>query len=307
LYASSVFAEKAAMGAAFADDAGATSPQHQWIDNKHKRDFEARVQSIEALILAFRSVATETGNADQISVIESNVVLEIQQAQKHYDSEDYTTGRNILDRAYAIVKIAILKIRDGTTLVMNRSADEQYEIEARKSRGLLDYENRAQSIDALIAAYNRVAEEKDQQGQASVVEGNIADIVARATKHYEAGDYTAGLTLLKDAYALIKEALAALRDGDTLVRSLNFANKEEEYQYYVTKTHSQKTAIRILQKISANPARTARMNGLLRTAQTMLDEASALAAENKHEAAVPIMDKVLTRLQSGLMMALSSR
>lgn len=288
-------------------DAGTNTAQPQWLDDKHKRDFESRAQSIDALLLAFRSAAQEAGNGDHIGTVERELAQQLAKAQQQYERGDYAAGRETLDQAYAMVKSALVEVRDGDTVVSGRRSDDQYEVKAGEPKAQLGYEERIESIETLMAAYRRVAEEKGELGRASLVEDNVAAMVAKAETHVEAGDYGAGLPLLNDAYVVVKESLAALRDGDTLVRSLNFANKQEEYQYYVAKTNSQITALRILQQNGADSSKAARLKNLLASVQSKLDHAGALAAENDHEEAVSIMDDVLTRLQSGLMMFFSSR
>lgn len=307
LYLVNASAETAESGSSRGDEEVVKSTQQTGIDSNQQRDFETRSQNIEALLLAYRRIASETGNTDEFNVIESQVGLDIQQAKKNYQSKNYSTGRNILERVYAVLKTAIIQLRGGSTLINSRSADEQYDIKTTRPKYLREYERLNNSIDTLIVAYKRVSVEKGQQEQASILDGNITIIKARADKHFESGDYSTGNDLLNGAYTLIKEALISLRDGDTLVQSLNFANKQEEYQYYVRKTHSQKTAIQILLKISNDASKNALLNSILGSTQNMLDEASSLAAENKYDAAIPIMDQVFTRLQSGLMMSLSSR
>lgn len=282
-----------------------SSPQQRQND-KHIENFQSKSRSIDSLMSAFRSAATETGNSDQIKVIEDQVEQQRIQAQSYLDKEEYPTGIVTLDQAYNTVKNAIIQLRDGSTVVKNRNPKDQYEIKHGVSKGESDYEHRAQSIQALISAFHRVSEEKGQKDEALVLESKIDIIVKKADKIYASGDQASGLYQLNSAYTLIKEALSALRDGDTLVSSLNFANKKEEYDYYFTKTSSQKTALLILQSLNPDNRKTS-LDKVLITSQALLDEASKLAADNRFEEAVPIMDKVLTRLQSGLMMAFSMR
>lgn len=284
-----------------------TSDQPSWLDDKQRNDYLTRTRSVEALTQAFRSIVRETGDSSKIQRLEAELTPVMEQADKLYKKEDYVAARHRLDQAYAMAKNAIMTIREGDTLQNRRDADHQYAIAQSEPKDQQDFDHRAHSIDALITSYQRVAEEKDQREQAIVMERNIGQIVNKAKKQQQTGDFHSAMTLLNDAYSLTKEALVTLRDGDTLVQSLNFSNAQEEYQYYINKTESQKSAIGILQKLSADPSRAASMHGLLKAAQALIDEAGILAAQNRHEAAIPIMDKALSRLQSGLMMALSSR
>lgn len=274
-------------------------------NSKHQKDFESRSLNVNTLIHAYRNIALETGNIQQAKTFENKIIADILRAETQYQNNNPSAGRNTLDQAYAQVKNAIVQLRNGQTMVKRRSANEQYEIKAPNPDLLTDREKLTNNIDTLMTAFKRVSEEKGQQAQANVLEGNIITLKNKAKKHYESGNDDSGQNLLNGAYILIKEAVTTLRDGDTLIQSLNFANKKEEYQYYLRKIISQKTAIEFLQQLNTTPAKDRMLNNLVKTSENKLVQASALADKNDYEAALPIMDKIFSRLQSGLMMSLA--
>ena len=282
------------------------SIQQLQIHGKQKQGFEARSKSIEALLNAYRNIAAQGVPADQAKLIEEKVTGEINQARSYFQIGNYSEGNHALNRAYSTVRAAIIALRDGATLTKNRGAEERYGFRPTQPRQLRDSDRLNQSIDALLAAYKRVSEEKGFTEQALVMDRSISALRDSAGSHYQSGEHGVGYQRLVDAYTLIKEALASLRDGDTLVQALSFANRQQEFLYYVRKTHSQKLAIQILLSVNDDVSTINQLNDLLTVSQTMMEEADALAANNHYDAAVAVMDKVFTRLQSGLMMVASS-
>ena len=281
--------------------------QGQGLNEKQQRDFMVRWQSIDALITAYHSVASGSGSADQIPAVESRVATLLGQANAFIGRGEYTAATDLLGEAYSVVKLAIVAVHDGHTLVNQREGGSGLASSPEKPKAQQDYQRRSGSVAALLAAYLRIAEEKGERQQAAILEKSVATLEKEAQALTEAQDYTGGSELLNDAYLLVKEALVALRDGDTLVHSLDFSTKEQEYQYYVTKTQSQLTAIRVLRKASGNPAKNRRIDTLLSSAQAKLDKAEQMARSDDYESAVPLMDEAFSQLQSGFMMSLSSR
>jgi hypothetical protein len=110
-----------------------------------------------------------------------------------------------------------------------------------------DYKARLESVNALLAAYKRVATEKS--GAAKGVPETVAQIdvgVAAAAKLAQASKFKEGRVELDRVYLIAKAGISSLRSGDTLVRSLNFATKEEEYVYEVDRNNTHQMLIEVL-------------------------------------------------------------
>jgi hypothetical protein len=110
-----------------------------------------------------------------------------------------------------------------------------------------DYRMRLDSVTALLGAYKRVANEKGSAAKgvgetvAQVEKGMVA-----AARLAEAGKYKEGRAELDRVYLIEKAGISGLRNGDTLVRSLNFGNKEEEYQYEIDRNNTHQMLIEVL-------------------------------------------------------------
>jgi hypothetical protein len=80
-----------------------------------------------------------------------------------------------------------------------------------------------------------------------------------------------------------------MRSGDTLVRSLNFANKQEEYKYELDRNDSLQMLYKVLieQKGNANPMVVAQV----KKAQDLRGAAEAAAARADHVEGIRLLEE----------------
>lgn len=123
------------------------------------------------------------------------------------------------------------------------AAPEQ--ILAEKSKA--DYNNRRESVKALLTAQKRINDEKggNVQGVAGATR-EVEKMIGEADELAAAGKFVQGKAVIDRAYLLAKATVGSMRSGDTLVRSLNFANKEEEYKYEIDRNDTHLTLIKVL-------------------------------------------------------------
>lgn len=127
---------------------------------------------------------------------------------------------------------------DGVRL----AAPEQ--VTARKDRS--DFDARMESARALLEAQKRIAAEKGGGPRAAELGREIARLLADADALAAAGKVAEGRVLVDQAYLAAKAAIGGMREGDTLVRSLEFANKEEEFRYEVDRNDTHQMLVRLL-------------------------------------------------------------
>ena len=145
-----------------------------------------------------------------------------------------------------------------------------------------DFDSRLESITALCDAYDRI---RDEKGLGSADGSKLYPIVhskidqAKALKAQ--GRVGEGRMVLDEAYVAAKVAIESLRGGDTLVRSLNFESKEEEYHYEVDRNETHRMLISILlkEKMQDN----GRVRGMV---EQYMDKATLLRKEADQQAAV---------------------
>jgi hypothetical protein len=165
------------------------------------------------------------------------------------------------------------------------------EVSAKKLEN--DYKARLDSVNALLGAYKRVANEKGSAAKS--VNETVVQIdrsVAAAAKLAEAGKYKEGRAELDRAYLVAKAGISSLRSGDTLVRSLNFASKEEEYHYEIDRNDTHQMLIKVLveEKRAANPMLDQQVQNFVTKAKDLRSSAEAAAGKKDHAQAVKLLE-----------------
>ena len=157
-----------------------------------------------------------------------------------------------------------------------------------------DYQARLESIRALSASYERISQEKAVQSgqQGDKLYGVVQTKMAEAEALRQRGKLDAGHAALDEAYAAVKVALEQLRGGETLVRSLHFETKEEEYQYEVDRNDTHKMLVKMLLKDKmTRPGIDRMVQQFMGQAVKTRAKAEAQAAEGNFEAAVRTMEE----------------
>ncbi len=141
-----------------------------------------------------------------------------------------------------------------------------------------DFHSREESIEALLDAYSRVMHENGKSAGAEELQSLVEANLVKANQLVEQGRVDEGRQLLDETYVATKVAVDGVRDGETLVRSLNFANKEEEYHYELDRNDTHKMLISVLLKEKLeNP-------GIGKMVQPFIDKAQALRVEAEGQA-----------------------
>jgi hypothetical protein len=155
-----------------------------------------------------------------------------------------------------------------------------------------DFERRMESVKALLAAQRRISAEKGQ-GAKGVAASNAMEAQMRSAAALEsAGQLEPARALLDQVYLTTKLSIEAMRNGDTLVRSLQFATKEEEYRYELDRneTHLMLFKLLLAEKRAANPALDATAKPYLDQAAQWRAEADARAAGKDFVAALRLLE-----------------
>lgn len=157
-----------------------------------------------------------------------------------------------------------------------------------------DYRARLDSVNALLGAYKRVASEKGtaSKGVAETV-AQVEKSVAEAAKLAQTGRYKEGRSELDRAYLVAKAGISGLRSGDTLVRSLSFASKEEEYHYEIDRNNTHQMLIEVL--LSEKRA-DSMVQGFIAKAKELRAKAEAAANSKDYANGVKLLEESTTEL-----------
>ncbi len=170
-------------------------------------------------------------------------------------------------------------LKEATTAMFEavRMAEQKSVVEKKQGQ---DFQNRLESLNALVEAHSRVSAEKGasdaHQKLRSIVDGKITE----ARKLRQADDITGARRILDEAYVAAKTAIEELRGGDTLVRSLNFASKEEEYKYELDRNDTHKMLVDVLLKEKMETS-----EGVKKMVQQYMDKAAQTRSDAEKQAA----------------------
>lgn len=93
------------------------------------------------------------------------------------------------------------------------------------------YEKRLHTVETFLKAYERVAGGRDIGGATLAQTESLKKFIARAQALAAAGKLNDARSVLDRAYRTARGDIKQLREGKTLVRSLNFETPEKEYHY----------------------------------------------------------------------------
>ena len=143
-----------------------------------------------------------------------------------------------------------------------------------------DYQNRLDSVTALMEAHDRVSGEKGAGAGAGDLRRMVDEKISAAELLQQQGKLLEAREVLDEAYAAEKVAIEQLRGGDTLVRSLNFASKEEEYHYEIDRndTHTMLVSVLLKEKIQGDKR-------IKDNVQKFMDEAAKVRSRAEKQAA----------------------
>lgn len=189
-----------------------------------------------------------------------------------------------LEAAAKLLDTASRALFDGVRLAGTEQRD------ATKQR--TDFDARMESTRALLEALKRVAAEKNAASRAAEPQRRVEDLLAQATDMARGGRLAEARITLDQAYLAVRGAISLLRDGDTVVRSLNFATKAEEYDYEVDRNETHRMLVQVLLKDKRGAAGLdAMVEQALAAAAALRRQAGEQAARRDHETAVKTLEQ----------------
>lgn len=197
-----------------------------------RQQVEVRLTAVGTLIERSTAAKQIESSKDARAAEQRSRAREIyKQARQAFDANDLGTASKLLSDASNLMFEAV-----------RMAAPEQVIVSKARS----DFNARMESVQALLSAQKRIVAEKPEARSAREAIATVERLAAQA-KELAAGDkITEARTVLDQAYLAAKASISSMRSGDTLVRSLNFANKEEEYRYEVDRNDTHRMLIQLL-------------------------------------------------------------
>ncbi len=202
------------------------------------------------------------------------------QAQDAFQAGDYGQASELLGQAYRSLMEA------------TRHTNPE---EVAKKKKQKDFDARLASTKAMLEAQQRVSAEKSPKGEQSHIT-QVQKMLEQA-QQLAASDLGKAKVLLDQAYLITKSAVGTMRQGDTLVRTLSFASKEEEYHYELDRYDTHQMLVKmLLQDKMDTPGVATLAQGFMDKAAKLREEAMAKAGASDFEAAVQSMEAATREL-----------
>jgi hypothetical protein len=160
---------------------------------------------------------------------------------------------------------------------------------ARKQR--TDFDARMESTRALLEAQKRIAAEKSAGPRAGELSREVESLMAQASATAERGQLVEARRTLDQAYLAVRTAIGNLRGGDTIVRTLNFASKAEEYLYEIDRNDAHRMLVQMLLKDKRGGATDTMVDHAVAEAARLRAQAEDEAGRRNHEAAVRTLEE----------------
>ena len=162
---------------------------------------------------------------------------------------------------------------------------------------IINYGERRQSVIALKDAFNRISDENHEQESKLKVNKQLEKLINRADELLKNGENTRARTEIDKAYQLLKVSIDSIRSGQTLVRSLQFETKKEEYLYEVDRndTHSMLIGLLVDEKNKSDSTR----KGIIKfveESKVFRKQADAYAEGGAYEIAIDLLEQSTRQL-----------
>lgn len=235
---------------------------------------ERRLQSVATLIESSSAARQIESSGDAAARAKRDTArLVHREAAAAFGAGDLAASARLLDQAAR-------EMMQGARL----ARPEQVNGEKKKH----DFEARLESTRALLAAQQRIVKEKGAGREAQEVARSIEGQLDEAQKLAAAGRDDEARALLDRAYLTARVSIESLRRGDTLVRSLNFANKREEYDYEIDRNDTHRMLIKVL--LADRKESAGLMQPFIDKSALLRGEAEARAKGGDHDGAVKTLE-----------------
>jgi hypothetical protein len=175
------------------------------VEDKKRRDFDNRLESVKALEEALKRINQEKKSGAKGDEIVSKVDSRVKEAVQLRDTGQIDKGRVRLDQAYYMAKVAVQNLREGDTLVREltfSSKEEEYKYE-------LDRNDTHRMLITVLVEQKGSAGSSTQE-QVAKAEKIRKDAEGMAGK----GDYDAAIKKLDES---TRELIKAIRAGGVFI------------------------------------------------------------------------------------------
>ncbi len=239
----------------------------------------SRVQSVGKLI--------ETSKAAKQIEASGNLEASSQrdEARTLYDQAVEAINVGDLERGNALLTKASKTMFEAARLAGNKEVSEK-----KRER---DYLSRLDTVTALVDTHTRITQEQGTASNSGDLRALVDAKLAQAQRLRDAQKLVAARQVLDEAYVAATMAIEQVRGGETLVRTLHFETKQDEYQYEVDRNNTHRMLVDVLlkEKIAANVSLKSIVEKFMEKAAKTRASAEQQAAGGDYETAVGTMER----------------
>ena len=189
---------------------------------------------------------------------------------------DIETRRSQLNQAVATMYEAVALVKNGAR------GDE---------KAHRDFENRKASLDALLAAHERIMDEKGKSQLHTLLMAEIEEDANMAESLLAEGKVDQARYHLDKAYEVTMLSVEHARDGETLTRQLKFDTPRDEYAYELDRNDTHRMLVTVLLKDKLeNEATKNRVAGFLEAAEQYREQALEHADAGRYDEAISALE-----------------
>ena len=264
------------------------------------------------VVAADNRVPPDPASTKQKAVFVGNLVTKSVSAQRIEQSGDRTAiaaleaARGLVAEARAALdrgdhEGADAKLNEALGLV-NAEVRRLSQSEVTGEHDRRMYERRLNDVRIFLAAYERVS--GAGSGRAASQAREIRTRLDQATAKAASGDLAGATKILDVAYTIARGDIREIRDGDTLVRSLDFATAEEAYEYELGRNASYFELLRFA--ITENNPSGSVLTGIERNrsqAEDLRAQAAGSARSGDHASGVKQLARSTDQLRQAIRMS----
>ena len=244
-----------------------------------RETLERRVQSVGTLIESSSAARQIESSGDAAARAKRD------NARLMHREADATLRGGDLPGATRLLDLAAREMMAGARLA------KPEQVIGEKARR--DFDARLESEQALLAAQQRITQEKSAGREAQDAARSIEQQIAQAQKLASEERIAEARSVIDRAYLTARVSIESLRRGDTLVRSLNFASAREEYDYEIDRndTHRMLIGVLLAERKDAAGAMPPTMQAFIDKATTLRSDAQAQAGRGEHAGAIKLLEE----------------
>jgi hypothetical protein len=252
--------------------------------DQQRRLAEQKLKLVEMLVNSPKAQAAGASNdTETVALIERGKDL-LKQARGALAAQQFAAAGQALDAALQSVSRA----------------------NSRNAGGLSDSAQRQQlqEIGEQVASYRASLAELVKNKNTSTAKATLQRVDALADESRRlaaAGHLGEANKKMAEAYKLEVEEVARLRAGEEVIMSLKFDTPAEEYAYEQKRFHSNEILVgMMIGEGRAEGERRRLVDGFLKEAAKLKEDAAALAQADQHKEAVSVMEKATIQLNRAL-------